>query len=772
MSKATRNLFPMSVWDEASLLADFEEVGVKQKHLIKVLIKLYEDFSTGAIANLNEFEVPVGVPHKVYTVLRSGKYALMTTRVIKREDSRDGATTKILLELQDGHEVECVLMRYSNTFTGDHKRTTLCVSSQVGCAMACTFCATGTMGLSGNLFGGEIIEQFIWANEVERIRNVVFMGMGEPLNNYDAVLSAIRAMTNSQWFALQQKRVTLSTVGIVPRMFQLFDEAPFVTMALSLHAPTQPMRERIVPSARQYKLEDLVRAIDHYSAATKKDMLIEYVLLDDVNASDETAHLLGQLLRGRNVLVNVIPFNPVLTKARHVAPSPERVASFAQIVASYGVLVTARKELGQDISGACGQLAVKTKKEKKRSAAAAKAAAEDAGEAAPVKDTLLDTAVSDDDEEEDDDVDLIGNGLEGIASAMGVFNPASDDADAATAATVSTIADAEPTGCGSGNGSSPDGAVADLEDLAGTPAAAAADTEGVAAGAKGGLKAKKRAAAAAAAAAGGSNEEEVEAPLSAADDAKASNAKGHGCGDANCACSLPAPVRLTAEELAALCPHDRNDILPFSRWIIARGPVNKSLPASVERGLSHKVRRERLQAEAAAAGATDGDGDAAAEAAEAGDVVADSVSVSVPATNVPPSDTSDTTSTTRSLPAPQDRRVFFPKGGLKRADPLAPLPEDALPLDKLDAFTRVPEPAAEVDDASDDDDVAAAKLRRGRAAAAAAAAAASAAAFEASKNERKATSEQAVRERAPAAAWAALAVAAACAAGLYVRWMT
>jgi sorting nexin-8 len=745
-SKAVRTLSPMSVWDEQSVMADFEEAGVKPKHYIKVMVKLYEDFTSGKITHLDQFEVPYSTSQKVLSILRSGKYTLMTSRVVKREDSRDGATTKILIEMQDGHQVECVLMRYSNNYTGNHKRTTLCVSSQIGCAMACTFCATGTMGLSGNLFGGEILEQFIWANEVEKVRNVVFMGMGEPLHNYDAVLGAIRAMTNNQWFALQQKRVTLSTVGIVPRMFQLFDQAPYVTLALSLHAPTQAMRERIVPSARQYKLEDLVRAIDHYSAATKKDMLIEYVLLDDVNTGEDTAHTLGQLLKGRNVLVNLIPFNPVLTKARHVAPSAERVAAYAQIVAEYGVLVTARKELGQDISGACGQLAVKTKKERARAAGA---------NANAPKVTLLDTAVDEEeeeeaaaaavkkqthahthshahkdegkdstdaaaatsagDEEEDDDCDLIGNGLEGIASAMGVFAPAraagdatpqegdviGDMTGASLANTLLPPDDGAGAGCGSAPPVAPDGTVADLEDLAAKPAAAKPAASKVSA-AKAATKAK-------AAAGADADAEEAEAPEDAATDAaataKAQAAASSGCGDPSCDCKRPAPVHLTQAELQALCPHPPTDIIPYSLWVIARGPVTKSTAASLERGLSNKDRvryaKEAALAKRAAAIAAGEIPDPAADAGSGSDADADADADADTDANA-----ADTVSeagvstagasTVRSLPGPVDRRVFFPKGGLRKADPLAPLPEGAVALGELDAFTAVApvEPAA------------------------------------------------------------------------------
>lgn len=400
--------------------------------------KLYDDFRSGKIRRLEDYELPDDVSKKCYRFTRprlltaeelqnagestdssEPKYAphefsLMTSKVVKREDSRDGNTTKLLIELQDGQQVESVLMRYDNTVSGGHRRTTLCVSSQVGCAMACTFCATGTMGILGSLCSGEILEQFIWANEIDRIRNVVFMGMGEPLQNYDAVLSSINAMTDSSRFSLRKNRVTLSTVGVINRMFQLIDTAPQVTLALSLHAPTQEMREKIVPSARQYPLDKLMEAIDYYFTATGNSMLLEYVMLDDINCSEQTAHELGQLLQGKHVMVNLIPFNPVLTKAQHVAPSVETCERFASIVSGqYGVFTTLRKELGQDISGACGQLAVETAKKNTAS-----------------------------NKSEDVDDDFVANGLEGIVSAIGAMPSQRQTEEAPTTAT-SSLTDLE-----------------------------------------------------------------------------------------------------------------------------------------------------------------------------------------------------------------------------------------------------------------------------------------------------------------------------------------
>lgn len=276
----------------------------------------------------------------------------------------------MLFELQDKNVVECVLMRYSNTMTQEHTRTSICLSSQVGCAQACSFCATGMLGLTRSLTQAEILEQFVWCcGRIEQLRNVVFMGQGEPLADevYKNVVQVVKILTSQGRFSLRENRVTVSTVGIVKNLQNIIEVFPNITIALSLHAPTQTIRQRIVPSARKYSLQQLVELIDVYAQVTKKKMLIEYVMLDGINCDENSAHLLGKLLQGREVLLNLIPFNPTLTRAKHVAPSNETIGLFAQIITEqYGLLVTTRKEFGQDISGACGQLASSAKTMKKR----------------------------------------------------------------------------------------------------------------------------------------------------------------------------------------------------------------------------------------------------------------------------------------------------------------------------------------------------------------------------------------------------------------------
>ena len=301
------------------------------------------------------FEDSDGLPAAALTRIHDA-FALYTTRVVSESESRDKATSKLVVELRDGHRVEACVMRH------EKGRTTLCVSSQVGCKMGCTFCATGTLGELGNLSAGEILEQLAHASARANVRNVVFMGMGEPLNNYDEVIEACKGMTDPHAFALAPSKITVSTVGVIPRMKTLTRDAPGTCLALSLHAPTQELRQKIVPTATAYKLDALMETLDEYLASgPKMKTMIEYCVLGGVNDSEECARLLGELLFGKEVIVNLIPLNPTDTPAGHVPPKPEAVKKMLEILTQkYKLFTTVRHEMGQDIAGACGQLALKT----------------------------------------------------------------------------------------------------------------------------------------------------------------------------------------------------------------------------------------------------------------------------------------------------------------------------------------------------------------------------------------------------------------------------
>lgn len=282
------------MFDKIALLALLEEglgAGKKEtaaRHCRAILSAAIKDAESG------RSELDFAEMSNIPKWAREGilaRFSLMTTTVADCCTSRDGSTTKMVVELQDGHRVESVVMRH------DKGRVTLCVSSQVGCKMGCTFCATGTLGELGNLTCGEVLEQLVHAQRLfapggamntatasdeddsatktavrvsgrgTGVRNVVFMGMGEPLNNYDAVLAALGPMTDPQCFAIARARCTVSTVGVVPRMRRLVKDAPGVSLALSLHAPNQSLREKIVPTATAYKLPALMAALDHYLAS-------------------------------------------------------------------------------------------------------------------------------------------------------------------------------------------------------------------------------------------------------------------------------------------------------------------------------------------------------------------------------------------------------------------------------------------------------------------------------------------------------------------------
>ncbi|GMH42476.1 hypothetical protein BSKO_10395 [Bryopsis sp. KO-2023] len=354
-----RNLQIQSVLDQQAVLSAFRENDIKEVHAWKLWSYILRNVGS-TWHDVPDF--PVAAKQ-----LLDSDFSMSTSHVVKSRTSKDGETTKLLIELQDGMRVETVVMHYDTTGreTDDpvaihgNRRATVCVSSQVGCQMGCKFCATGTMGLMGNLTAGEIIEQLIHARDIDNFRNVVFMGMGEPLNNYDAVRQAVDMLTHSQVFGLSRKHVTISTVGVVQRLRDLAKDLPGVSLAFSLHAATQPLRRKIVPSASAYKLEDLMTAIDEYMACTQQKVFVEYVMLAGVNDSMEEAKNVGALLKGRNVTLNLIPFNPVYAEGVDFEPpSVQQVEKFQKLVHSCGVHCTIRQEKGQDIGGACGQLVV------------------------------------------------------------------------------------------------------------------------------------------------------------------------------------------------------------------------------------------------------------------------------------------------------------------------------------------------------------------------------------------------------------------------------
>ena len=278
----------------------------------------------------------------------------------------DGATRKTLWRGFDGALVESVLMQYPD-------RVTMCVSSQAGCGMACPFCATGQAGLTRNLSSAEIVEQVVAgaralargevgaAGELpRRLSNVVFMGMGEPLANYHAVLSAVRRLTEPapHGLGLGQRSITVSTVGLVPAMERLLDERLSVTLAVSLHAPDDELRDTLVPVNTRWPVAEVLGSAWRYAGRTGRRVSIEYAMMRDINDQPQRAHHLGQLLRGQLVHVNLIPLNPTPGSAWTASRQRDEKV-FVRVLRSYGVPTTVRDTRGREIDGACGQLAAK-----------------------------------------------------------------------------------------------------------------------------------------------------------------------------------------------------------------------------------------------------------------------------------------------------------------------------------------------------------------------------------------------------------------------------
>lgn len=360
----SRQLHPKPLFDEPSLRNFLSRYDAKPVHMGKI----WRHMLANPDCPLDE--IP-GIPASIRKPLRE-EFAFTTSTVSQVFESNIDRTVKILIRLQDGGEIEAVLIHHSGEAEHPDKRQadrcgerdTLCISSQVGCKLGCTFCATGTMGLQGNLWSGEIQEQLVHANRIRPISNVVFMGMGEPLENYDGVVQAIHGLVDVTKFGLAPRSVTVSTVGIVGNMRRLMDDLPQIKLAVSLHAPNQELREQIVPVGKTFKIDSIMDVVDEYAERNKSDgkrkgmIMMSYVLLEGVNDSDECACQLRELVKDRPVIVNLIPYNPFEGNPHaYRTPAPERVDAFLHILEAADVRVFERRHHGRDIAAACGQLA-------------------------------------------------------------------------------------------------------------------------------------------------------------------------------------------------------------------------------------------------------------------------------------------------------------------------------------------------------------------------------------------------------------------------------
>jgi 23S rRNA (adenine2503-C2)-methyltransferase len=328
---------------------------------------------------VSDFSAMTNLPQSLRSQL--AQEASIGPMIVRSEQhSKDDRTRKILLELDDGKLIESVLMLYP-PIGESSARATVCVSTQAGCAFGCTFCATGQMGFDRHLTAGEIVAQVLffarelrdapWSAKglpgsapIEHITNVVLMGMGEPLHNYDNVLQALRILNNLDGFNLGARHMTVSTVGLVPAIRKLSQEPLQVNLAISLHAPTDELRGQTMPINKKYPLEELLAACKDYIAATGRQVTFEYVLLAGVNDTAAHAHLLSELLVPLKQFahVNCIPVNA--TSADYKSPSGESIRAFRNILFEHGVSNSVRAERGDDIAAACGQL--RTRFEKNR----------------------------------------------------------------------------------------------------------------------------------------------------------------------------------------------------------------------------------------------------------------------------------------------------------------------------------------------------------------------------------------------------------------------
>ena len=279
-------------------------------------------------------------------------FALTTLSTIIKQESKDG-TIKFLFQLQDGYSIETVLMRheYGNS---------VCVTTQVGCRIGCTFCASTLGGLKRHLLAGEIVEQVVKVQQEldelgQRVSHIVIMGIGEPFDNYDAMMNFLKVINHDKGLNIGARHITVSTSGIVPKIYQFADEELQINFAVSLHAPNQEARQKLMPIARAYKLDELLEAVRYYTNKTGRRVSFEYGLMAGENDSVEVAEELASLIKGIKCHVNLIPINYV-PERDYVRTSRSSIFAFEKALKKRGINVTIRREQGADIAAACGQL--------------------------------------------------------------------------------------------------------------------------------------------------------------------------------------------------------------------------------------------------------------------------------------------------------------------------------------------------------------------------------------------------------------------------------
>ncbi|MDD3144527.1 MAG: 23S rRNA (adenine(2503)-C(2))-methyltransferase RlmN [Candidatus Gracilibacteria bacterium] len=340
-----------SIHDEKKVKELLEANGEKAFRYSQIENAIYKNFVT----NFDEMNT---LSIKIRELLKENCF-FNSLVVDEQKTSTNGQTTKILFKTETGEFIEAVIMRH---LTG---RVTLCISCQAGCPMGCTFCATGKLGLLKNLTTYEVIEQIYYAakllnDEGDKLRNIVYMGMGEPMLNYEVVKETINIANNQKKFDLANRRVTVSTCGIVPGIKKFTNDFPQTSLAISLHAPNDEIRKQIMPVDHTYSLDELMKTLDEYVEKTNKRIFYEYIMINGVNDNIKLAHELGKLLEGKLAHVNFIPYNAGEgTGGTYTATPRFVIEKFQTILQHYGVVSTIRATMGDDINAACGQLANK-----------------------------------------------------------------------------------------------------------------------------------------------------------------------------------------------------------------------------------------------------------------------------------------------------------------------------------------------------------------------------------------------------------------------------
>jgi len=331
-----------------SLKEEMKELGEKPFRAEQIFKWLYEE-------KVTSFDECLNLSLELREKLKQN-YTICDFKILRKQESSDG-TKKYLFDVLDGNAIETVLMSY-------HHGYSVCVSTQIGCKMGCKFCASTGIKFIRNLTSGEIVEKIIKIEQDTgvRVSNVVFMGIGEPLDNYDNVIGAIRILNNPKGLAIGARHISVSTSGLVPMIYKLAEENIQCTLSISLHATTDEKRSSMMPVNKRYNIEELLQACKDYIKTTNRRVSFEYALAKDNNDNLEDAKELVKLLKGMNCHVNLIPINKIENGA-YTKSSNESIMKFRDYLNDHGIVATIRRELGSDIDAACGQLRRKNLKE-------------------------------------------------------------------------------------------------------------------------------------------------------------------------------------------------------------------------------------------------------------------------------------------------------------------------------------------------------------------------------------------------------------------------